>query len=198
MRRKLHVGHNPRHLQLQATRCSWRHWLHLSLTKPCSNRPQCRYESGQHGITFAKVREECVGVLLDDCIQQRSLGAMTRITAVRRFECGEARRVRARAGGKHPTDWNASMPPTQCALGSLRRCLYPLACQSLPWPMESGVHHGRHPQQQRSTSSQTLIQDQDQFLGCLGKRVFRSARSCPSPFPDRLYFPNGKASNCWL
>jgi hypothetical protein len=38
------------------------------------------HESGQHGITFAKMREECIGVLLDNSIQQRFLGSMTRIT----------------------------------------------------------------------------------------------------------------------
>ncbi len=27
------------------------------------------YESRQHGIAFAKMREKCVGVLLDDCVQ---------------------------------------------------------------------------------------------------------------------------------
>jgi len=30
------------------------------------------HESWQHGISFAKMCEECVGVLLDDCVQQRA------------------------------------------------------------------------------------------------------------------------------
>jgi len=106
------------------------------------------YESRQYSITFAKMREECVGVLLDNSIQQRFLGSMTRITLERRCECGAAMRFCVRSGSKHPTDWNASMPLAQCALGSLWRCLYPFTCQSqselfkAEGPQALLVHHG--------------------------------------------------------
>jgi len=39
------------------------------------------YESRQYSITFAWMREQCVGVLLDNSIQQRFLGAMSGVFA---------------------------------------------------------------------------------------------------------------------
>ncbi len=44
------------------------------------------HESWQLSITLTKMREEFVSVLLDDCVQQRFLGSMARIMAVRRCE----------------------------------------------------------------------------------------------------------------
>ncbi len=76
------------------------------------------YESRQYSITFAKMREECVGVLLNNSIQQRFLGSMTRITVQRRCEYGAAMRFCVRSGSKHPCDWNPSMPTALWALGS--------------------------------------------------------------------------------
>lgn len=42
MRRAPHEGQNPRHLQLNATRCSWWHPVQATRTKPSSSRPQRR------------------------------------------------------------------------------------------------------------------------------------------------------------
>jgi len=48
------------------------------------------------------MREECGGVLLDNSIQLRFLGAMTRKTVMRRCGYGAALRLRMCSGSKHP------------------------------------------------------------------------------------------------
>ncbi len=55
MRRALHDGQKPRHLQLKATRYSWRHWLHLTLRNPCKSGPRTIRERLKDSVLLERV-----------------------------------------------------------------------------------------------------------------------------------------------
>ena len=87
------------------------------------------HEPGQHGIALTKMREECVGVLLDHLVEQSLLGPVARVAPLRGDEGGKSVRLRGRLDGEHPPDWSAPMSGAQWLMGASRYRLCPCPCE---------------------------------------------------------------------
>ena len=78
------------------------------------------HEFWQHSITLTKMREERIGVLLDNPVEQRFLWPVSYIVAVRRYDGANTVRLRMRLDGVHPSNCSASMSPAQWSTGTSR------------------------------------------------------------------------------
>ena len=89
---------------------------------------------GGETIACVAMREESLGMLLDNPVEQRFFRTVARIVALRCGDGAEAERGRARLGSEHLPDWSASIPPAQWIVVALQRRLSHFACQPAPYP----------------------------------------------------------------